>query len=192
MLVGVMAPGRLSNTSAAVLGMVAAGARSGYEISRAVQRSVRFFWALGPPQIYAELKRLEEAGLIAGRDEARGERPRRLYEATADGRAELRRWVSESRPAEALEIRDPEMLRLFFADAVTPERAAERVAVIRARSEAMLELFDREIEPAAARASAAGQRFPEHVARFGRDLHEFIAGWCERLERELAAEGAAR
>ena len=49
----------LSNTSAAVLGMVVLGARSGYEIRRAAEKSVRFFWALGPPQIYAELKRLK-------------------------------------------------------------------------------------------------------------------------------------
>src|SRR3954447_19999632 len=75
----------LGNAAAAVLGMVALGARSGYEIRRAAELSLRFFWALGPPQIYAELARLEEAGLIAGRDESRGRRARRTYRVTKKG-----------------------------------------------------------------------------------------------------------
>src|SRR5919205_1065686 len=78
---------RLSNSAAAVLGMVALGARSGYEIRRAAELSLRFFWALGPPQIYAELGRLEKAGLVSGRDSSQGRRPRRRYEVTSLGRA---------------------------------------------------------------------------------------------------------
>src|SRR4028118_1276247 len=56
--------------------MIARGARSGYEIRRAAELSVRFFWALGPPPVYAQLTALEADGLIAGRHHARGE-PRR-------------------------------------------------------------------------------------------------------------------
>src|SRR5919199_3710954 len=88
----------LSNSAAAVLGMIALGARSGYEIRRAAELSLRFFWALGPPQIYAELSRLEEAGLITGQDDSRGRRPRRRYEVTARGRAALRQWASARQP----------------------------------------------------------------------------------------------
>src|SRR5881227_514522 len=103
----------LSNSAAAVLGMIALGARSGYEIRRAAELSLRFFWALGPPQIYAELSRLEEAGLVAGQDESRGRRPRRRYEATARGRSALSRWATAARPT-ALELRDVLLLQLFF------------------------------------------------------------------------------
>src|SRR5919202_6846292 len=109
----------LSNAAAAVLGMVSLGARSGYEIRRAAELSLRFFWALSPPQIYAELGRLEEAGLVAGRDDRQGRRPRRRYELTPRGRSALTRWVRSNGPA-PLELRDPLLLRLFFADVVDP------------------------------------------------------------------------
>src|SRR3954454_23120333 len=82
-------PHPLANAAAAVLGMVALGARSGYEIRRAAELSLRFFWALGPPQIYAELGRLEEAGLVAGQDESRGRRARRAYAITKAGERAL-------------------------------------------------------------------------------------------------------
>ena len=175
----------ITNTGAAVLGMVALGARSGYQIRRAVDRSVRFFWALGPPQIYAELKRLEAAGLVEGNDDARGDRPRRTYAITPAGEEALRAWVTDADDVGALELRDPELLRLFFADTAGEGAAAERVRIMRRRSEQMLEHFRLEIEPAAARSREAGAGFPDVVAQFGRELHEFIVARCERLEREL-------
>lgn len=181
----------LSNTSAAVLGMIVLGARSGYDIRRAAERSVRFFWALGPPQVYAELKRLEAAELITGRDEARGERARRTFAATPAGEAALRAWLVDDDQVGALELRDPELLRLFFADAVDAESARARLDIMRRRSEQALEHFRREITPAAERTREAGAAFPEHVASFGRELHEFIVGWCDRLDATLEADGAS-
>src|SRR3954469_5944942 len=103
-------PHPLANAAAAVLGMVALGARSGYEIQRAAELSLRFFWALGPPQIYAELRRLEEAGYVRGSDEARGRRARRVYAVTAKGRRALRRWLTAPGSG-TLELRDAELLR---------------------------------------------------------------------------------
>ena len=179
----------LSNTAGAVLGMVAMGASSGYEIGRAVERSVRFFWALGPPQIYAELRRLEEAGLLAGTDDARGRRPRRTFEVTADGERALRAWIERDEQV-PLEFRDAELLRLFFADALPDVDAAARVASMRRRSARALERFEAEILPAASGAQDRGFAFPAEVARFGVELHEFIVSWCDRVEAEL--EGGAR
>lgn len=178
----------LTNTSAAVLGMVALGSRSGYEIQRAAERSLRFFWALGPPQVYSELRRLEAAGLVEGRDDAQGKRARRVFEVTDAGRAALRDWQTGGEPA-AMELRDGELLRLFFADALEPAQARDVVAAIRTRSEHTLELWRTEITPAASRAGEQGNAFPAVVAGFGQELHEFIVGWCERTERQLA-EGA--
>src|SRR3954462_715405 len=86
---------QLGNAAAAVLGMVALGARSGYEIRRAAELSLRFFWALGPPQIYAELGRLEEAGRLGGQDESRARRARRAYAITKAGERALEAWAGE-------------------------------------------------------------------------------------------------
>src|SRR5688500_3698469 len=146
--------------------MVAMVARSGYEIRRATERSVRFFWALSPPQIYAELGRLEDAGLVTGSDEARGRRPRRTFETTRAGERALRTWLTQDERV-MLEIRDRELLRLFFADALPRAQVTELVEVMRRRSERALERFDAEILPAADRTADAGFEFPREVARFG-------------------------
>jgi DNA-binding PadR family transcriptional regulator len=186
MLRAVAAPQRtLSHTAAAVLGMVGLGAQSGYEILRAAERSVRFFWALGPPQIYAELKRLEQQGLISGRDAARGGRARRLYAITPAGEQALHAWLADPDDIGTLELRDPEMLRVFFADALDTAEALERLDIIRRRSQTALEQFRREILPAAARAADNGAHYPQHVAELGRELHELVIAWSDRLRRRL-------
>ena len=51
-----------------VLGLLSHGPRSGYDIKTVVDRSTRFFWAASYGQIYPELRRLEEEGLIEGED----------------------------------------------------------------------------------------------------------------------------
>ena len=174
----------ISNAAAAVLGMVALGAQSGYEIKQAGDRSFRFFWALGPPQIYAELRRLEEAGLIEGTEDARGQRRRRTVSITRAGRSALHDWLAPDR-AEPLEVRDPELLRLFFADAMSAAEVREHVAAMRERSERALARFEQEILPAADRTAESGFAYPREVARFGVELHEFIVGWCERMQARV-------
>src|ERR1700757_588482 len=80
-----------------VLGMVGLDARSGYEIRQTVELSIRFFWTISPAQVYPSLARLERAGLLTGRDEPQGNRPRRVYERTDEGARALRDWLAPPR-----------------------------------------------------------------------------------------------
>jgi PadR family transcriptional regulator, regulatory protein AphA len=50
----------------AVLGLIELAPRSGYEIKRTIDRTIRHFWAASYGQIYPELGRLEEQGWIEG------------------------------------------------------------------------------------------------------------------------------
>jgi len=61
-------------TAYVILGMVSREPRSGYEIKSLVDNTTRFFWAASYGQIYPELKRLSEAGLVEGVDAPRGDR----------------------------------------------------------------------------------------------------------------------
>ena len=56
----------LNPTGYVILGMVSAQPQSGYEIKALVDTTTRFFWAASYGQIYPELKRLSELGLIEG------------------------------------------------------------------------------------------------------------------------------
>src|SRR5438874_258259 len=118
-------PPELSATGRVILGMIAFGRTTGYDIKQLVDKSTRHFWAASYGQIYPELKRLEERGLIRGRSEPSGGRARTVYELTDAGRTALLAWLASD--AEPLyELRDEGMLKLFFSDAF-PERRIENV-----------------------------------------------------------------
>jgi PadR family transcriptional regulator AphA len=177
----------LSPTAYVVLGMLRHEPRSGYEIKRIVDDSTRFFWAASYGQIYPELHRLEEAGLVAGRAEPRGGRRRTVYELTDAGRDELRRWLDED--VDVFEVRDEGLLKLFFA-AVDPERADEVLAAKQRLHEEKVAAL-RAVEPKAIAAAEAGDPFPHLVLRYGVENSEFMIAWCERARAEVAA-GPAR
>ncbi|HET9121529.1 MAG TPA: PadR family transcriptional regulator, partial [Solirubrobacterales bacterium] len=134
----------LSATGKVILGMVAARPRSGYEIKQLIDRSARFFWAASYGQIYPELKKLEDAGLIAGTDAAQGGRRRTVFKLTGEGRRAARAWIESE--AQTLELRDEGLLKLFFAGSIEPKRAAEiareRAAIAREKADELRAIWD--------------------------------------------------
>jgi PadR family transcriptional regulator AphA len=171
----------LSPTAYVILGMVSREPRSGYEIKAAVDGSTRFFWAASYGQIYPELKRLSEAGLVAGADAPTGERKRTVYEITADGEEELKRWLR--RPPRTYEMRDEGLLKLFFANLLPPEEAAQVLRAMRAHRVEVTEQL-RAIEPVAEQKEGP---FPLLVLRGGIEFNEWFADWCERMEGQILA-----
>jgi PadR family transcriptional regulator, regulatory protein AphA len=172
-----------------VLGMLSVGARSGYEVKGLMDRSARFFWALSPIQVYPELKRLEDAGLIRGREEPRGGRSRRLYRVTAKGQRTLRDWLLQPEDL-TIEWRDKGLLKLFFADALDREQAQTVIESIRARSERLAAEFRERIQPVAEIArEREGKEFAALTARFGLEFNEWVMGWCDRVAEDLSHSG---
>ena len=91
--------------------LVREGPQTGYQMTKAFDRSVNYVWNALPGQIYPELARLVDAGWIT--HAGSGPRGAKRYEATDDGVAELRRWIIEDEPTRA--IRNDTLLRVFFA-----------------------------------------------------------------------------
>jgi PadR family transcriptional regulator, regulatory protein AphA len=170
----------LSATAYVILGMLCRGPKSGYEIKALVDNSTRFFWAASYGQIYPELKRLAEAGLVVGSEEPTGGRRRTVYEITADGEQELQAWLR--RPPEIFETRDEGLLKLFFAEAVEPHEALEIVRTMREYHEAGTARL-RAVEAMKAKAA---DPYPMLVLRAGIESFEWYTGWCRRLEGEVA------
>jgi DNA-binding PadR family transcriptional regulator len=86
----------LRTSSYVVLGLVDYGPDStGYELRQLAESTISFLWATpSMSQIYAELDRLHDAGLVRRSDDASGRRPRITHRLTASGRAALRRWAT--------------------------------------------------------------------------------------------------
>ena len=75
-------------TEVAVLGLLADGERSGYDLLRAAERSVGFFWTPAKTQLYAVLRKLVENGFATSRLVRQYERPdKTLYRLTDLGRS---------------------------------------------------------------------------------------------------------
>lgn len=171
----------LSPTGRVILGMIAFGKRTGYDIKTFVDRTTRYFWAASYGQIYPELKRLEDQGLVCGRPEPSGGRARVVYELTKAGKAALQHWLgADEEPS--YELRDEGMLKLFFSDSL-PERRIEIVRAVRTREERDLAHL-RSIEPYANKGPTGSYL----TLQLGIGFTESIIKWCEATERQLAAE----
>jgi DNA-binding PadR family transcriptional regulator len=162
----------------AVLGLLGLKPMSGYDIKNAVDRTIRHFWAASYGQIYPELKRLEEAGWIAGKDADRGGRSRRIYGITALGRRRLEGWLHgyETR----IELRDESLLRLFFADGLPRDEALGLLAARREGYRMMLAYLQSLDD-----GQGADPPFVDLVYRWGLDYCEWGIEWCDRQERRL-------
>jgi DNA-binding PadR family transcriptional regulator len=175
----------LTPTGRVILGMIALGKQTGYDIKQLVDHSTRYFWAASYGQIYPELRRLEAQGLIAGRSEPSGGRSRTVYELTDAGREALEGWlIGES--TVAWELRDEGMLKLFFSDFTDPEHRLANVRAMRAvqerKRERLLQL----------RAQAPGMPDgPRMTLELGLGMTEWLIEWCDRAERRMrSAEGS--
>ena len=114
-----MTPGTpsLSPSSYVILGLVRALRQATpYDLKQLINDSIGYFWDFPQSQLYAEASRLVDLGLLDEEQEQDGRRRRRLT-ITEDGKVVLRRWITEP-VLEPTQIRDPGLLKLFFADAV--------------------------------------------------------------------------
>jgi PadR family transcriptional regulator AphA len=99
----------------AILGYLSTAPGSGYDLSQQLQGGLGWFWSASHSQVYPELKRLEEGGLIEGAPTTVGEKlEKRVYSITPEGRAALTKWAAG--PPVYRPNRDPERLQLIFSD----------------------------------------------------------------------------
>jgi PadR family transcriptional regulator AphA len=173
----------LSPTAYVILGFLHKGPMSGYEIKALVDHSTRFFWAASYGQIYPELKRLSEAGLVTGSEQPTGGRRRTVYEITAGGEEELRAWLRE-RP-QTFEMRDEGLLKLFFAEALPRTEALEILRAMRAQRLAINERL-RAIKDLKLKGESE-DFLPLVVLEGGLEFTEWFVDWCERMEARLLA-----
>jgi DNA-binding PadR family transcriptional regulator len=174
----------LTPTGRVILGMIALGKQTGYDIKQLVDKSTRHFWAASYGQIYPELRRLEEQGLIRGQSEPTGGRARTVYSLTPDGEAALTQWLAAEDDV-PFEVRAEGMLKLFFSDVGAPE---QRIEILRA----MRGTHRRTLAQLEALQAGSGEMptGPGLTLQLGIDIHTTIVEWCEQAERRLIREGS--
>lgn len=176
---------RLGPVSYLVLGVIAIrGPSTPYGLKRFVQLSVGNFWPFPHTQLYAEPKRLADAGLLEETLEHGGRR-RRHYAITAAGRERLDEWLSEP-VAAPIEYRGLGLLKLFFAELAGPGAvvglAHEQATAQRAQLADYERIWQRHHDDPAL---ALRLRSVELGIRLARTAAEF---WEETVEREAQVD----
>lgn len=139
--VKVSRPIQLTQTAHIVLGMLSYGHElSGYEIRQWVMRSHgALYKAPAHSQIYGELERLVEAGLITSRAVVQADNPDKIVHALTDeGRSALHDWV-ESGNVAAPVIKHPLAVQTSFAAGVDPTNLVARLEAHIATTMTMLD-----------------------------------------------------
>jgi DNA-binding PadR family transcriptional regulator len=126
----------------AVLTSLLDGEASGYQLAKRFDVAVANFWYAQPQQLYAELTRLEEAGLVAGRRVLQEKRPnKRVYRITKAGRAELERFVAT--PAKPTTMKDNLLVKVAASDGADLDAAIAAIEERAAQAEAKLVIYGR-------------------------------------------------
>ncbi len=123
----------------AVLGALADSPRTGYELLKHFEQSLAYAWPASHSQIYPELARLRDEGLIE--QTGSGARNSKTYTVTPTGMAEIRRWLRETEPDRR--VRSDAALRTFFLWLLEPDEAREQLARERAYWRARLDELER-------------------------------------------------
>ncbi len=178
-----MSTPRLPVTSYAVLGLLSWHPMSGYDIAQAVDRSIANFWPIAKSQVYRELPRLEELGLVAGTDVQQvGVPNKRTYELTDDGAAALDAWLAG--PDIASErTRSGMLVKLFFAHRMGAPEAAGLVGRHRSEAEKQASHLRRVVDELAGVPHA---RFSRLTALYGLRHAEATLAWADEVSRDLA------
>ncbi|NUT34083.1 MAG: PadR family transcriptional regulator [Hamadaea sp.] len=172
----------------ALLCALHAGPLTGYDLVQRMRRPIGYYWTAQQSQIYPELAKLTDEGLIE-HDAAAGPGPheRKTHRLTDAGRAELAAWLVEPparRPPRdelvlktfALAVADREAMReLYLAEA---RRHQERLDEYLAQEESML---------ARGLDDPHGPKFGAYATlRLGISSERTMIEWCEWLADSLA------
>ena len=111
----------------AVLAALLDGESSGYDLAKEFDASVANFWMATPQQLYRELDRLAEQGLIQARVVHQERRPnKRMYSLTEAGRDAIRQFTARAPKPSA--IRDELMIKIAAADAGDTHAVRDSIA----------------------------------------------------------------
>jgi DNA-binding PadR family transcriptional regulator len=113
----------------AVLAALLEGEASGYELSKIFDVSLANFWPATPQQLYRELERLAQDGMIEARVVRQERRPdKRMFTLTEAGRENLRAFAAVP-PRRPTAIRDELLIKIQAMDGVGVDPGTARALI---------------------------------------------------------------
>jgi DNA-binding PadR family transcriptional regulator len=161
---------------------------SGYELAQSFDSSLGLFWRASHQQIYQELKKLSEQGMLNKREVSQSGKPNKIvYGLTQLGREALQEWVyKESKVQEA---KDDLLVKLYNLDA---SNVSHMIAELEGRRENIMQrlyLYERiRRRHYADPDSLPIRRQGVYLALLGgiRNGEQYLA-WCDEALKQLAS-----
>jgi PadR family transcriptional regulator AphA len=161
-----------------LLGLLMSRPPHGYELYQEFSRELGRVWQIGLSQLYAQLKQLEEGGLIAAEIEPQPNRPaRKVYHLTPEGQQVFHDWVQQPTPY-LRHIRVEFLARLYFYRRLALPGLELLVAKQQSVCHSQMETFG-------ALADSTADDFRRMVLDFRRGQLEAVVHWLDRCLEAL-------
>ena len=174
---------RLSASASALLGLLASRARSGYELAREMDQTLRFIWPRATSKLYDAPKLLVERGLAAARHELVGKRPRTVYTITPAGQHAVAAWL-RSPPAE-VELEAEAIVRVWFGHLGSKEDLVNAIDAVQDQAQAALRHGVRIGHARLADMPSERGHVAALVFRFLWDYNSMLAKWATWANEEI-------
>jgi DNA-binding PadR family transcriptional regulator len=164
----------------AALGLLAQHPGSGYDLLKRFEKSMANVWPATQSQLYGELNKLADAGMIEVSD--LGPRGRKEYRVTPEGRAELLRWITH--PEDDPPYRNAELVRVFLLGEIAPDQAREYMASVAEHSDAEVKRLE-EIRDSVHWAEDDAAFYSRAALEYGLRAEAMEADWARWLIKAM-------
>lgn len=97
-----------------ILGFLNYGTMTGYDLSKAFDSSLQYFWHAQNSQIYQELSKLEKKGLVTHQLIIQTDKPnKKLYSITEKGHEEFLKWLAKGN--DSVYFKSSFLMKVFFS-----------------------------------------------------------------------------
>ncbi len=166
-----------------LLGILNYGSSTGYDLKKAFDSSLSFFWQAHKSQIYKELTSLERDGFLSVENVVQLDRPnKKVYSLTDRGREEFLGWLKSDLSEGDFQVRDTFLMKVFFWGELDREEACRKLEAYRGIHEKKLESYQAvagHIRDYSALVDPEKARYWEFTARFGYRYSENCIEWAE-------------
>ncbi len=159
---------------------------TGYELAKAFDNSIGYFWRAAHQQIYRDLQHLRASGFVDSKDVIQSSRPNKtVYAINKAGLAHLKVWSRDGndRPP----VRDDLLVRLYALDCVDLAAVRDQICDRLTKHKARLALYERiEAKKFSGRIKDLKRTGWKLGLQLGLNTERSNIAWCETALATLA------
>lgn len=181
----------MKKTRYVILGLLKEENLSGYEIKKIIDKRMSFFWQESFGQIYPELNKMTDEGLVEVLDtgsERNTKHEKIKYKMTSKGEAELKKWMEQENEKDT--VRSEFLLKMYLSTPENVEEMQRHIIKFKEQSEEKLELFNLyESHLKQAIEVHSNHRQILYVLNLGIRQAKLYIEWSEQVLKDLREEG---